>query len=69
MKNTEGLLRASCAADALLNVVPRVRKGYIGAFKGMRLLLEMTDRPSIIDIAKGATMAQGMSYKGSAPNS
>jgi glycosyltransferase involved in cell wall biosynthesis len=63
MKDTEGLLRASCSADALLNVIPRVRRGSISAIKGLRLLREMLNKQSIFDIAKGAMMVRGTSFK------
>jgi glycosyltransferase involved in cell wall biosynthesis len=63
MKDTEGLLRASCPADALLNVIPRVRRGSISAIEGLRLLREMLNKQSIFDIAKGAAMVRGTSFK------
>jgi len=69
MKDPQKLLRASCAADALLNVIPRVRKRVIGPVKGIRLILEMMDRQPIIDIVRGAAMAKGVTFKTDAPDS
>jgi hypothetical protein len=63
MKDPYGFLRASCAADALLNVIPRVRKRSISPAKGIRLLLEMLNTQSIFDIARGAAMILGVCYK------
>jgi hypothetical protein len=56
MANPEGLTRASCAADALLNVYTRVRKGSMKTTKGVRMLHEMLSDQSIVDVIKGATM-------------
>jgi glycosyltransferase involved in cell wall biosynthesis len=68
MSDPRALLQASCAADALANIVPRVRNRSISPGKGIRLLLEMTNGQSIVDIAKGAAMVKGWSFKtGSAP--
>jgi glycosyltransferase involved in cell wall biosynthesis len=69
MKDPQGLLRASCAADALANVIPRVRKGSISAAKGIGLLLEMLNKQSIIDITKGVAMLRGVAFKTSTPKS
>lgn len=69
MKNPQALLRASCAADALANVIPRVRKGSISAVKGAGQLMEMLNKQSIVDIATGAAMLVGASFKTSAPKS
>jgi glycosyltransferase involved in cell wall biosynthesis len=66
MKDPQGLLRASCAADALLSVIPRVRTRSISPAKGIRLLLEMLNKQSIFDIAKGAAMARRARFKTSA---
>jgi glycosyltransferase involved in cell wall biosynthesis len=63
MKDPQGLLRASCAADALAYVIPRVRDGSMSVSKGIRMLLEMQNKQSIIDIAKGAAMLRGTSFK------
>jgi len=62
MNDPQGLLRASCAADALANVIPRVRNGSMSAAKGIQLLLEMLNKQSIVDIAKGAAMLKGWSF-------
>jgi hypothetical protein len=70
MNDPQALLQASCAADALTSVVPRVRNRSISPVKGIRLLLEMTNGQSMVDIAKGAAMVKGWSFKtGSAPES
>jgi hypothetical protein len=63
MKHPQRLLRASCAADALASVVPRVRKGSISAAKGIGELREMLYKQSIIDITKGAAMLVGASFR------
>jgi glycosyltransferase involved in cell wall biosynthesis len=67
MKDPQKLMKASCAADALSNVIPRVRKGSISPAKGLRLLLEMLDKQPILDIARGAAMIRGASFKTGAP--
>jgi hypothetical protein len=67
MNDPQELLRASCAADALLNVIPRVRKGSISTVKGIRLLFEMLNKPSIVDIVKGVAMVRGVSFKSIEP--
>jgi glycosyltransferase involved in cell wall biosynthesis len=67
MQDPQKLMRASCAADALANVIPRVRKGSITPAKGLRLLLEMLDKQPILDIARGAAMIRGASFKTGAP--
>jgi glycosyltransferase involved in cell wall biosynthesis len=67
MRDTQGLLRASCAADALGTVLQRVRKGSMRAFEGISQLQEMLDKQSIIDITKGAGMLLGTSFRASAP--
>lgn len=63
MKDPEGFLRTTCAADALGMVVPRVRKGSISAVKGFRQLREMLDKESLIDITRGAAMLRGVRFK------
>jgi glycosyltransferase involved in cell wall biosynthesis len=63
MKDTRVLLRASCAADALAYVIPRVRDGSMSVVKGIRMLLEMQNKQSIVDIARGAVMLKGCSFK------
>lgn len=69
MNNPQALLRASCAADAMANVLPRVRKGSISAAKGAGQLLEMLNKQSIVDVAAGAAMLVGARFKTSAPKS
>jgi glycosyltransferase involved in cell wall biosynthesis len=63
MNDSQGLLRASCAADALVNVIPRFRNGSLSAPKGIRLLQEMLNKQSIVDIAKGVALAAGWGFK------
>jgi glycosyltransferase involved in cell wall biosynthesis len=63
MSDPAGLLRVSCAADALANVIPRVRSGSMSPIKGMRQLHEMLNKQSIVDIARGAAMLKGWSYQ------
>jgi glycosyltransferase involved in cell wall biosynthesis len=63
MEDPQALLRVSCAADALANVVPRLRNRSMSAAKGIRMLMEMLNGQSIVDIAKGAAMLWGPSFK------
>jgi len=63
MQDPDGLLRASCAADALLTIYMRVRKGSMALTKGMGMLHEMLHGLSIVDIAKGAAMMRRYSRK------
>jgi glycosyltransferase involved in cell wall biosynthesis len=63
MNNPEGLLRASCAADALANIIPRIRTRSVSIVKGMRLLREMLNQQSIFDIPKGAAIVKGWSFR------
>ena len=65
MNDPEKLMWASCAADALANVIPRIRTRSVGVVKGMRLLLEMLNQRSILDIPKGAAMVKGWSFRAS----
>jgi hypothetical protein len=59
MSDSRALLRCARAADALANVVPRVRSRSISVFKGISLLREMLQKQSLFDIAKGARMLWG----------
>jgi hypothetical protein len=63
MKDPQGLLRASCAADAFATVIPRIRKRTVSPAKGIGQLLEMLNKQSIVDIAKGVAMLTGTSFK------
>jgi glycosyltransferase involved in cell wall biosynthesis len=63
MNNAQGLLRASCAADAIANVVPRVRKGSMSIARGFAQLSEMLDGQSVVDIAKGLGLLRGACFK------
>jgi glycosyltransferase involved in cell wall biosynthesis len=67
MDDPQLLLRSSCAADALANVLPRVRNRSISPAKGLRLLREMLNKQSIVDIARGAAMLRGLSFTGTKP--
>jgi hypothetical protein len=44
-----------------------VRNRSFSAAKGIRLLLDMLNKQSIIDIVRGAAMVRGVSFKTSAP--
>ncbi len=66
MNDPEGLMWASCAADALANVIPRIRTRSVGVVKGMRLLREMLNQRSILDIPKGAAIVKGWSFRATA---
>ena len=68
MKDPKGIQRASCAADALVNVIPRVRNGSMSVAKGIGLFFDILNKRSIIDIAKGAAMVRGVSFKTSTPH-
>ena len=63
MADPQGLLRASCAADALMFVMTRVRNRTMTATKGLRMLQEMLNKQSFVDIAKGAALLQGKSFR------
>lgn len=67
MQDPHKLMRVSCAADALANVIPRVRNRSISVAKGIRLLLEMSNGQSVFDVARGVAMVRGMSFKASPP--
>jgi glycosyltransferase involved in cell wall biosynthesis len=63
MNDPLGVLRASCAADALASVATSVRMRTMTSTKGIRMLRETLDQMSLIDIAKGAAMVKGWSFK------
>lgn len=63
MKDPDAFLRASCAADALAGVITRVRKRTLTVSGGVALLREMLHKTSIADIAKGAAMVRGASFR------
>ncbi len=67
MNDPQDLLRASCAADALANMVPLVRNRSMSPAMGIRLLREILNGQSIADIAKGAAMLKGWRFKMSTP--
>jgi glycosyltransferase involved in cell wall biosynthesis len=63
MNNPQGLFRASCAADAWANVIPRVRNRSMSLSEGIRLLRITLSGQSLVDIAKGAAMLKGAGFK------
>lgn len=56
MRNSDRLTRASCAADALLTVYTRIRHHSITIIEGIRMVREMLNGQSVIDIVRGAAM-------------
>lgn len=56
MRDPAGLLRASCAADAFLNVYARIRRRALTVAGGLRLLREMLIGLSLADLVRGAAM-------------
>jgi glycosyltransferase involved in cell wall biosynthesis len=62
-QDPQRLLGASCAADALANIVPRVRNRSISVAKGIRLLNEMLNKPSLLEIARGGNLLWGSATK------
>jgi glycosyltransferase involved in cell wall biosynthesis len=69
MNDPRQVLRASCAADALASVIARVRTRGMSPAKGIRMLRETLDQLSFIDIAKGAAMVKGWTFKAYPPPS
>ena len=68
MNDPDELMRAGFAADALLTVYGRVRKGSLKLAKGIKMLREMLNDLSVIDVVKGAAMIRRYSLKtGQAP--
>jgi glycosyltransferase involved in cell wall biosynthesis len=65
-KDPQRLLGASCAADALANVVPRVLDRSISVAKGVRLLNEMLNKPSLFEIGRGGALLWGRATKSQA---
>lgn len=63
MKHPQKLLRASCAADALAYVMPRVRRGAMGAAQGFAQVREMLDEQPVFDLARGAALLAGATYR------
>jgi glycosyltransferase involved in cell wall biosynthesis len=61
MKDPNALLRASCAADAILTVCTRVRKRSMNVGKGIRMLREMLSSHTAADVLKGAAMIRPQS--------
>jgi glycosyltransferase involved in cell wall biosynthesis len=56
MDDPDELLRASCAADAILTIYIRIRNGSMKVSKGLRMLKEMLSGQSVVNIVKGASM-------------
>lgn len=63
MQNPGEVSRTSAAADALSNIIIRVRRRAITPMQGIRLLSEMLDRKSPLDIWNGLAMLRGLKYK------
>jgi hypothetical protein len=63
MRDPQALLHTSLAGDAVANVIDRVRKHTASPVQGMRLLIEMLDRKSPLDVVKGLAMVRGMTHK------
>jgi glycosyltransferase involved in cell wall biosynthesis len=64
MRNPQGVLRTSSAADAVANVIVRMRKRAIGPVGGVKMLFEMLDRRSVSDVVRGIAMLRGLTYRG-----
>jgi hypothetical protein len=56
MRDPDGLLRASSAADALLCVYGEIRTRSLKAIPGLKMLREILSGQSLPDVARGATM-------------
>jgi len=69
MDDPRSLMRVSSAADALSNVMKRVRQGKLNVAQGLKLLPEMLQRKSVGDVVKGFAMLRGWTYKASASSS
>lgn len=63
LNQPNALLHTACAADALANVITRIRKKAVTPVGGLRLLIEMLDRKSPLDVLRGLAMLRGMAYK------
>jgi hypothetical protein len=63
MAQPNGILHTACAADALANVINRIRKKAVTPVEGLRLLAEMLDRKSPLDVLRGLAMLRGVTYK------
>jgi glycosyltransferase involved in cell wall biosynthesis len=63
LSDQESLLPDTCAADALGYLIPRVRKRIMTPGRALRLLNEMLDNQSLLDIAKGAALLRGAALK------
>ena len=63
MTQPNGILHTASAADALANVINRIRKKTVTPVGGLRLLMEMLDRKSPLDVVRGLAMLRGLTYK------
>ncbi len=63
MKHPAHLLHASCAADAVANVLPRIRKGTLGIFGAFGTLTELLDNRPIFDIPRGIAMLREVTFR------
>lgn len=67
MSRPVDLFHTSCAADALANVITRLRTKSTTPMQAIRSLFEMLDRKSILDVVKGLAMLRGITYRYQAP--
>lgn len=63
MSDPDKLLGAACAADALLGVYMRARKGSMKTAKAIRMLREMLNGLSFANVVEGASMIRRLPSK------
>lgn len=63
MHSPDKLLRASCAADALAHVVPRIRNHALHATQGVAQVLGMLNGQSVLDLPRGAALLTGATFR------
>jgi glycosyltransferase involved in cell wall biosynthesis len=63
MADPDSLLAVTCAADALGYVIPRIRKRSMTAGRGLRLLIEMLDKQSLLHLVTGAAVLRGTALR------
>jgi hypothetical protein len=63
LSDPQQLLHTASAADALSNVIDRIRRKSITPFAGWSLLLEMLDRKSPADVLRGLAMLRGITHR------
>lgn len=64
MRDPDKILRTSAAADAIANVVVRVRKGKLRPAQALRTLSEMLGEKPSLDLIRGLAMLRGWTYRG-----